>query len=116
MNSPPTNEAELLERLNAGDIRTVRFLYCDPSGVIRGKSVHAGRMAGKLTEGIGLTRAQNAVNLLEDLVNIPGMEPIGEIRLLPDLSTYSELPWLPRSAAMLVDQVDQDMTDWGCCR
>ena len=96
-------------------VRIIRFLYCDPSGVIRGKNVTIGRLASKLVEGVGITRAQNAVNLLEQLVHIEGMEPVGEIRAVPDPDTYSVLPWLPGTASVLCDQLDHDVRDWGCC-
>jgi glutamine synthetase len=105
---------ELAARAVADGIRLVRFLYCDPSGVIRGKNVHVDRLAGKLREGVGLTRAQNAINMLEQLVHVEGMEPVGEVRVVPDLATYSVLPWVPRTASVLCDQLDHDGHDWGC--
>ena len=43
-----------------------------PSGVVRGKQVHAARLPDALTSGLGLTRAQNALNLLDDLVPVDG--------------------------------------------
>jgi len=96
-------------------VRLVRFLYCDPCGVIRGKTVHVDRLAGKLREGVGLTRAQNAVNMLEQLVYVDGMEPVGEVRVVPDPDTYSRLPWVPRTASLICDQLGHDGLDWGCC-
>lgn len=116
MSTPPVwDEARMLADVVEHDIRLVRFLYCDPSGVIRGKSVHAARLAGRAREGLGLTRAQNAVNLLEDLVPIEGMAPVGEIRLVPDLATYTRLPWVERTSRVLCDQLGHDGTDWGGC-
>jgi glutamine synthetase len=106
---------EVVARARDDDVRLVRFLYCDPSGVIRGKNVHIDRLAARMREGIGLTRAQNAINMLEDFVVIEGLEPVGEIRLVPDLGTYTNLPWVPRTASLLCDQLDHDWTDWGCC-
>jgi len=96
-------------------VHLVRFLYCDFSGVTRGKAVHAAQLAHKLTEGVGLTRAQMAMNLLERLVPIEGMEPVGEIRLVPDPETFSVLPWTPSSASLLCDQLGHDHADWGAC-
>jgi glutamine synthetase len=106
---------EVVARARDDDVRLVRFLYCDPSGVIRGKNVHIDRLAARMREGIGLTRAQNAINMLEDFVVIEGLEPVGEIRLVPDPGTYTNLPWVPRTASLLCDQLDHDWTDWGCC-
>ena len=106
---------DVVARAAADGVRLVRFLYCDPSGVIRGKNVHVDRLAGKVREGVGLTRAQNAVNMLEHLVGVEGMAPVGEVRVVPDPDTYSVLPWVPRTASMLCDQLDHDGLDWGCC-
>ncbi|GAC1432065.1 MAG: glutamine synthetase family protein [Chloroflexota bacterium] len=108
------DEAILTAARDAG-VRVVRFLYCDHSGVTRGKALHAAHLAGKLREGIGLTRAQMAMNLLEHLVAVEGMEPVGEIRLVPDPSTFTILPWVPHSASLLCDQLDHNHQNWGAC-
>lgn len=97
------------------DERLVRFLYGDPSGVIRGKQVHAAWLGGAITSGLGLTRAQNAINVLDDLVPVAGMEPVGEIRIVPDMDTYARLPWLDGVASVFCDQVGHDGLDWGGC-
>ncbi len=67
----PHDEAALLQRVADDRLRLLRFLYCDPSGVIRGKQVHAARLAGTVQAGLGLTRAQNVVNLLASFA--PGL-------------------------------------------
>jgi glutamine synthetase len=97
------------------DVRLVRFEYCDVSGVARAKAIHVDQLAHKLVEGVSLTRAQMAIDLLEQLVPVEGMEPVGEIRLVPDPATFRVLPWSPGSAAVLCDQLDHDRTDWGAC-
>ncbi len=86
---------DVVAQVRADEVRLVRFLYCDPSGVIRGKNVHVDRLAGKIREGIGLTRAQNSLNMLDVVVPVDGMEPVGEIRIVPDPDTCSRLPWVP---------------------
>lgn len=57
---------EIVAKVEALDIRLIRYLYCDLAGVIRGKTVHASQFPKKISEGVGLTRAQNAVNLLKN--------------------------------------------------
>ena len=109
------NNKEVLKVVADSDLRLVRFLYCDPAGVIRGKTVHSSQFESKLTEGVGLTRAQNAVNLFEELIQVDGMEPVGEVRIIPDSATYSQLPWLNRTASMLSDLHEQDGSEWGGC-
>jgi glutamine synthetase len=106
---------DVVARAREDGVRLVRFLYCDPVGIIRCKNVHVDRLAGKMREGIGLTRAQNALNMLEQLTDVEGMEPVGEIRLVPDPDTYSRLDWVPRSASLICDQLGHDWVDWGSC-
>ena len=102
-------------RRTAADVRLIRFEYCDVSGVAHAKAVHVDQLEHKLLEGVGLTRAQMSINLLEQVVPVAGMEPVGEIRLVPDPATFSVLPWSPGSASVLCDQLDHDRTDWGAC-
>jgi glutamine synthetase len=109
------NKTTVQNRAREAGVRLVRFLYCDFSGVTRGKTVHISQLGRKLDEGVGLTRAQMAMNLLETLVPIPGMEPVGEIRLVPDPETFTMLPWIPRSGGILCDQLDHNRADWGAC-
>jgi glutamine synthetase len=96
-------------------VTLIRFEYCDVSGVARCKAVHVARLADKMREGVNLTRAQMAINLLEQVVHIEGMEPVGEIRLVPDPDTFSVLPWVPASASLLCDQWGHDRRAWGAC-
>lgn len=105
----------VVAQARADEVRLVRFLYCDPSGIIRGKNVHVDRLEGKIREGIGLTRAQNSLNMLDLVVPVAGMEPVGEIRIVPDPETYTRLPWVPRTAGMVSDQLGHDGQDWGAC-
>ena len=109
------NSAEVINRAQTAGIQLVRFLYCDHSGVTRAKVIHVSHLAHKLREGLGLTRAQMAMNLLEQLIDVDGMEPVGEIRLVPDAETFSVLPWTPSSASLICDQLDHNHLNWGAC-
>jgi glutamine synthetase len=106
---------DVLEITADSDTRLIRFLYCDPAGVIRGKTVHTSELPSKISEGVGLTCAQNAVNLFEDLIYVEGMEPVGEVRIIPDPNTFTNLPWLDRTAGMFSDLREQDGSEWGGC-
>jgi glutamine synthetase len=111
------NKDAILKTSETENLRLIRFLYCDLAGVIRGKTVHASQLDSKIVEGIGLTRAQQAVNLFDDLVPVTGMEPVGEVRIVPDQSTFTVLPWLDRTASMLSDLREKDGSEWaGCTR
>lgn len=114
--APTASVEDVVARTKADGIRLVRFLYCDPAGVIRGKNVHVARLANRMREGIGMTRAQNLLNVLERLApSIEGMEPVGEFRVTPDPATYSVLDWVPGTASLLSDQLGHDGLDWGSC-
>src|SRR5207253_2222355 len=78
------NVPEVVAEAQRQGLRLVRFEYCDVSGVARTKAIHVDQLPHKLVEGVSLTRAQMAINLLEQLIDIEGMAPVGEIRLVPD--------------------------------
>jgi glutamine synthetase len=105
--SVPTAE-ELVARCADAGVRLVRFLYCDNGGVVRGKVVPVEHLAERMSCGVGLTVAMQAMNSLDQLQSVEGMGPVGEIRLLPDPSTFTVIPYAPRSAVMLVDHVRLD--------
>src|SRR3978361_1951564 len=109
------NGSDVVAAAEDNDLRLVRFEYCDFSGIARTKAIDVGQLAHKLVEGVSLTRAQMAINQLEQLIDIEGMEPVGEIRLLPDPSTFTVLPWAPGRARVLCDMVGHDRRDWGAC-
>ena len=97
------------------NVRLVRFLYTDNGGVTRGKSTHVGALHDRIDDGIGLTVAMQAMNMLDQLAAVEGMGPVGEIRLVPDPETFTVLPYAPHSAAMNVDMCQQDGTPWEAC-
>jgi glutamine synthetase len=98
-------------------VRLVRFLYTDNGGITRGKTTHINFLRNRLTDGIGLTRAMMAMNMLDQLAYVEEMGPVGEIRLVPDPDTFRVLPYAPHAAAMTVDMLNHNGTPWdGCAR
>ena len=96
-------------------VRLVRFLYTDNGGVPRGKTTHIEGLPGRMRDGIGLTVAMQAMNMLDQLAHVEGMGPVGEIRLVPAPETWAVLPYAPHSAAMTADMLNQDGTPWAAC-
>lgn len=43
------------------------------------------------------------------------MEPVGEVRIIPDPATFTILPWVDRTAGMFSDLLEQDGSEWGGC-
>jgi len=91
-------------------VRLVRFLWCGNDGTVRAKASTLHGLEGRIDSGIGLTVAMQAMNALDHLQPVPGMGPVGEIRLVPDPETFRVLPYAPRLGAMLVDHVQLDGT------
>ena len=106
---------QILEACADGAVRLARFLYCDSSGLIRGKATAMPGLEARLTDGIGLTRAMMAMNQLDHLQPVVGAGPVGEVRLVPDLSTFSVLPYVPGTASFLCDLLTPDREPWAAC-
>ena len=105
----------VIEQARRAGVRLVRFLYTDNGGVTRGKSTHVESLASRLTDGIGLTVAMQAMNMLDQLQPVEGLGPVGEIRLIPDPRTFTVLPYAPHAAAMTSDMCTLDGAPWEAC-
>jgi glutamine synthetase len=103
------------EQARRAGVRLVRFLYTDNGGVTRGKSTHVQSLGARLTDGIGLTVAMQAMNMLDQLQPVDGLGPVGEIRLIPDPDTFTVLPYAPNAAAMTSDMCTLDGAPWEVC-
>lgn len=110
-----TSADRLTETARNTGVRLVRFLYTDNGGVTRGKATYIGGLRNRLDDGIGLTVAMQAMNMLDQLAAVEGMGPVGEIRLVPDPETFRILPYAPHSAAMTVDMCKHDGSAWEAC-
>ncbi len=106
---------EILEIIDTWSVRVVRFLYCDTSGIVRGKATAAGRLKSRVEGGIGLVKGMMAMNLLDQMQTATGFGATGEVRLVPDLSTFVVLPYAPQAAAILCDMQELDRTPWKLC-
>ena len=109
-----TND-ELIRRAKHDGVKLASFMYCDNGGVLRGKSAHVSRLAGRLDSGVGLTLAMQAMSDMDDLQSVEGMGPVGETRLVPDLATFTVPPYSPNRAMMLCDMMDTDMQPYAAC-
>lgn len=97
-------------------LRLVRFLWCGNDGTIRAKASGIAGLRGRLESGIGVTVAMQAMNSLDQLLPVPGLGPVGEVRLVPDLATFRVLPYAPRTGAVICDHVHLDGTPAPVCQ
>jgi glutamine synthetase len=107
---------EIVERADAAGLRLVRFLWCGNDGTVRAKASGRHGLEGRLERGIGVTRAMQAMNGLDQLQPVPDMGPVGEYRLMPDPDTFRVLPYAPHTGALLTDHLDVDGTPAGVCQ
>jgi glutamine synthetase len=105
----------VMGRTSQEQIRLVRFLYADHGGIIRGKASGTGHLRERMASGIGHTVAMMAMSMLDQLQPVPGMGPVGEVRILPDPGTFVSLPYAPGAGAMLADLVKPDGSPWEAC-
>ncbi len=111
----PTSIAEALDQADEAGLALVRFLWCDNGGAVRGKLASAATLEGRMESGIGLTVAMQAMNMLDHLQAVAGLGPVGEVRMVPDPTSFVLLPYALRQGAMMCDLIALDGTPWGAC-
>lgn len=79
-------------------VHTTRVVWVDGAGIIRNRAVTARTLSSCREQGLGLTRACMAMMGNADMVAPDaGLDPVGEIRLVPDGKEYI-LPWMKSHA------------------
>ena len=91
-------ETALKQALKHAGTRFVRILWCDNANVIRAKAAHVNYLDDYIDNGVGITVAQMALPVMYDsVVAETGLGPVGEVRLMPDWSTLTILPFPSRT-------------------
>ena len=107
--------AEVVAKAKDAGVHLVSFFWCDNGGIIRGKSTHISGLEGRLSSGIGVTKAMQAMGDMDQLQVVESMGPAGEFRLIPDPDTFTVLPYAPKRALMLSDLVAMSREPWEAC-
>ena len=99
----------VLEQVKKSGTETVRVLFADQHGILRGKTIVATALASVFSNGMNVPSSL----LLKDTSNrtvFPVwsaadslMSGVGDVTLFPDPSTFRILPWSPHSAWILCD-------------
>ncbi|MEP2530190.1 glutamine synthetase family protein [Shimia sp.] len=103
----------LADTIAASDLETIRVLFPDQHGILRGKAIVASALPSVLANGM----AAPSTLLLKDTshrtvfpvwtgeaaTEADPMRGAGDILLAPDPSTFHPLPWAPHSAWLLCD-------------
>lgn len=107
---------EAVRKTDEAGLRLIRFLWCGNDGTVRAKASGRHGLERRLESGIGLTVAMQAMNGLDQLQPVEGLGPVGEIRLIPDLTTFRILPYAPQTGAVVTDHVDLDGQPAAVCQ
>lgn len=104
---------EVLSQIAQQGVETVRVLFPDQHGILRGKTLVAGAMAGALANGVMAPstlllkdtshRTAFPVWSADSGVGDGALQGAGDILLAPDPGTFRILPWSPHSAWILCD-------------
>ena len=102
-------------KLEAHDIRWVRFVWSDLANRIRGEAIHIDAIDSVASTGPAFTEGLMGLMLLWD--HVPpesGLSPVGQVWARPDWSTLRLPPYLPGHAEVMTDFVTRDGEPWAC--
>jgi glutamine synthetase len=98
------------------DTLWVRFVFVDHAGIPKCKAVHRDAFERRVSAGVGLAKGVLALDPSGALHPESGLSPVGECRLVPDLSTLTPLPFARGQAMVSCDMTEPDArTPWDGC-
>jgi glutamine synthetase len=98
------------------DTLCVRFMFVDHAGIPKTKAVHRDGFERRARAGVGLAKGVLALDPSGMLHPESGLSPVGECRLVPDLSTLVPLPFARSQATVACDMMEPDATTpWDGC-
>lgn len=108
-----TAAAELLNSVADSDLETIRVLFADQHGVLRGKTIVASAFESIFISGLAAPstlllkdtshRTVFPVWSAQDGYSNHNMAGAGDILMIPDPATFRVLPWSPHSSWILCD-------------
>lgn len=100
------------------DVLWVRFAFVDHAGISKVKAVYREDFQKRAEAGVGLAKGVLALDPSGQLHPTSGLSPVGEIRLVPDLSGLTRLPFATGQAMVPCNMTEPDgHTPWeGCPR
>src|SRR5918995_4439208 len=109
-------EQESVARTLRDDTLWVRFGFVDHAGIPKTKAVHRDAFARRARAGVGLAKGVLALDPSGALHPSSGLSPVGEVGLVPDLSSLAPLPFARGQAMVSCDMTEPDgRTPWDGC-
>lgn len=106
---------DLLDEGRTRGVKLVRFMFSDTCGILRGKASSIETALPRFLSGIGIVKGTLAMNMLDALQSSTGLGAVGEVRLIPDLSSFKILPYTVGSASVFCDLLELDGKPWSHC-
>ena len=98
------------------DTLWVRFVFVDHAGIPKAKAVYRDGFERRARAGVGLAKGVLALDPSGALHPESGLSPVGQCRLVPDLSTLTPLPFARGQAMVACDMTETDAsTPWDGC-
>jgi glutamine synthetase len=98
------------------DVLWVRFTFVDHAGIPKAKAVYREDFRKRAEAGVGLAKGVLALDPGGQLHPASGLSPVGEVRLVPDLSGLTRLPFAAGQAMVPCDMTEPDgRTPWDGC-
>ena len=97
---------EILKIVKDKNIELTRFLYTDNDGVTRGYSTTTENLMGDLDSGHTYSIAMPFFTSTDDSLPNSRFGPVGEILAMPDIDTFTPIPYAENSAAVICDFLD----------
>ncbi|WP_372480900.1 gamma-glutamylputrescine synthetase (plasmid) [Halomicrobium sp. HM KBTZ05] len=105
------NTQTIADRCEKADVELLRLLYVGNDGVVRGHAVERNHVRDALDAGVPLPELVQSFNALGHRVKDARFDAVGEVRLVPDGSSFRVLDHEDRVAAVLCSLRDRDSGD-----
>lgn len=105
--------AEVLEQVTTAGLETMRVVFADPHGVLRGKTIVADTLESVFLRGLmvpsTLMLKDTSHRTVTPVWQGGGpMQGAGDILLVPDAATFRVLPWAEHSAWLMCDPMGKE--------
>ncbi|RJG04764.1 glutamine synthetase [Noviherbaspirillum cavernae] len=102
---------ELVRRIEAGEVETVRFAFPDQHGILRGKTLVASEAKSALWEGVNMTSTllvkdtshKTVFPIFNTGFQLEGMQGGADFTIVADPGSFRILPWANKTGWVLCD-------------
>ena len=112
----PNDSDEFSRAVSDPDLRFVRLGWVDNAGIYRSHALSAHHFRDLASNGLGLTRAVQAVPVHQDSV-ASGLSigAVGQVWLVPDPKSFRPVPWQEGHGSVMGTFVDAEGEPWPYC-